>query len=85
MVSVRSGDDGAEHDGLKCVSTKDLKLSKPSYLVWLVLEVSVPELVELRSHLLKLLLGRTNLEAGVDRVGGEASLLRADLPLLEEL
>lgn len=69
MVGVCSGDDGAKHDGL----------------VGLVLEVSVPELVELRAHLLELRLGRANLEASVDGVRRQLGLLGADLPLVEHL
>jgi hypothetical protein len=58
---------------------------KAAYLVGLVLEVAVPELVELGTHFLELLLGWADLEAGVDRVGREARFLGADLPLLEDL
>lgn len=46
VVCVGTSNDGAKHDGL----------------VGLVLEVTVPELIKLRSHLLHLLLGRANLE-----------------------
>ena len=69
MVGVGTGDDGAEHDGL----------------VGLVLEVFVPEVVELGAHLLELGLGGADLEAGVDGVAAEPCTLRAHLPLLEEL
>ena len=69
VVGVRARDDRAEHDGL----------------VGLVLEILVPERVELGAHLLELLLGRADLEPSVDSVRGEACLLRARLPLCEEL
>ena len=69
MVGVGASDDRAKHDGL----------------VGLVLEVAVPELVELRSHGLQLLLSWTNLEASIDSVRREASLLRRNFPLLEHL
>lgn len=87
MVCIGTGDDRAEHDRL----------------VGLVLEVSIPELVELGTHLLQLLFSRTNListvsllgggrdncnchlEASINGVGREASFLRTDLPLLEQL
>ena len=69
MVGVGTCDDGAKHDGL----------------VGLVLEVAVPERVELGAHLRELRLGGADLEAGVDRVRGEARLLGARLPLGEEL
>ena len=45
VVGIGTSDDRAEHDGL----------------VGLVLEVAVPELVKLRTHLLELFLGGTNL------------------------
>ena len=47
VVSVCTGDDGTEHDGL----------------VGLVLEVPVVKLVEFRAHLLQFLLGRADLIA----------------------
>ena len=69
VVRVRPADDRAEHDGL----------------VRLVLEVAVPERVELGAHLLELRLGGADLEPGVDRVRGEARFLGARLPFRKEL
>ena len=51
VIGVRATDDGSEHHRL----------------VGLVLEVTVPELVEFRSHLLQFLLGGTDLYQTVSR------------------
>ena len=69
MVGVGTGDNGTEHDGL----------------VWLVLEVTVPQLVELRTHLLELRLGGADLEASINGVGRQPSLLGAGIPLGADL
>ena len=53
VVGVGTRNDGAKHDGL----------------IGLVLEVAVPELVELRSHLLELLLSWPQLVTRIDGVG----------------
>lgn len=46
MVGICTRNDRTKHDGF----------------VWLVLEVPIPEFVELRTHLLEFFLGRTNLQ-----------------------
>ena len=51
----------------------------------LVPEVFLKECIELGAHPLELLLGRTELEAGVDRVGRKQRLVRSNLPLLKGL
>lgn len=52
VVGVCTSNDRAKHNGL----------------VWLILEVAIPELIELRPHLLEFRFRGTDLESGIDSV-----------------
>lgn len=88
MVSISTRHDGAEPTGVSDQFIAHPVASNGNLhygLVGLVLEVLVPEGVEFGAHFLQLFLAGANLEAGVDGVRRETSLLRRDLPLLEQL